>query len=195
MKARVAWYLLSATFFVCFGLSVVAQSTTYKELPNFHEVNSRLYRGAQPRWGGINRLVQLGIKTVVNLREGDDQARAEEAEARAAGLRYFNVPFKRTGRPTDQQVSSVLSIINDTENQPVFVHCKLGKDRTGTVIAVYRIAHDGWTSERAKAEANRYGMHPWELGMKDYIHDFYQGRGRASEVPPPAKPKDAQKMP
>ncbi|MEP6913455.1 MAG: protein-tyrosine phosphatase family protein [bacterium] len=71
-------------------------------------------------------------------------------------------------------MEEVLSIINAPENQPVFVHCAQGVDRTGTVIAVYRIAHDGWTSEKAKEEANRYGMHPWEIGMKNYIHDFYQ---------------------
>ena len=44
---------------------------------------------------------------------------------------------------------------------------------TGTVIAVYRISHDGWTSKEAQAEANRYGMHLWEMRMKNYIHDFY----------------------
>lgn len=122
----------------------------------------------------MKRLAQLGVKTIVNLREEDGLARSEEAEARAAGLRYFNVPLKRAGRPTDQQVERALAILNTAENQPVFVHCHLGVDRTGLIVAVYRITHDGWTSERAKAEANHYGMHPWEMGMKSYIHDYYQ---------------------
>ena len=72
-----------------------------------------------------------------------------------------------------------MSILDTPENQPLFVHCRLGADRTGLIIAVYRIVHDGWTSERAKAEAKHYGMHPWEMGMKSYIHDFYQGRQSA----------------
>jgi tyrosine-protein phosphatase SIW14 len=183
MKTRAARYLTAVIISVSLFFSAAAQNTSYKELPNFHEVNSQLYRGAQPRRGGLKRLAQLGIRTVVNLRESNDQARAEEAEARAAGLRYFNVPFKRTGRPTDEQVTRVLSIINDSDNQPVFVHCRLGEDRTGTVIAVYRIAHDGWTSERAKAEANQYGMHPWEIGMKNYIHDYYLRQHGKTKVP------------
>ena len=148
--------------------------TTYKELPNFHVVNLGLYRGAQPKPGGIKRLAQLGIKTIVNLRDDDERATAEGAEARVEGLRYFNLPLKRLGRPSDEQVEEVLSVIDTRRNQPVFVHCKQGVDRTGLVIACYRIVHDGWTSEQAKAEANSFGMHPWEFGMKDYIRDFYR---------------------
>ncbi len=169
----------------CFASVGAAQSEPkYKELPNFHQVNEQLYRGAQPRHGGIQRLAELGIKTIVNLRAADVRSQREEQEARAAGLRYFNVPFERfgivplerLGRPTDEQVERVLSIINAPENQPVFVHCKRGADRTGTIIAIYRIEHDGWTSERAKAEANRYGMAWWERGKKDYIRDYYRRR-------------------
>ena len=146
----------------------------YVELPNFHQVNQKLYRGAQPKRAGLKRLAQLGVKTILNLRDDDAMAQREGSEARAAGLQYINLPLSRTGRPTDEQVERALAILNSAKNQPVFVHCRLGADRTGTIIAVYRISHDGWTSERAKAEANRYGMHFWETGMKDYIHDYYQ---------------------
>jgi tyrosine-protein phosphatase SIW14 len=151
------------------------EKSAYKELPNFHHVSEKLYRGAQPKNGGIQRLASLGIKTIISLRKSDEKARVEEAEARSAGLRYFNVPFNRQGRPTDEQVNRVLAIINASENQPVFVHCQQGVDRTGLIIACYRIANDHWSSERAKAEANTYGMHFWEWGMKGYIHDFYKG--------------------
>jgi protein tyrosine/serine phosphatase len=150
------------------------QVADHKKLPNFHEVNSKLYRGAQPATGGVQQLASLGIKTIVNLRGPGEGVRKEEVEAQAAGLRYFSIPFDRMGRPDEAEMKQVLSIIDTPENQPVFVHCKQGADRTGTVIAIYRITHDGWTSEQAKAEANRYGMHPWERGMKDYIHDYYQ---------------------
>jgi len=149
-------------------------SPEYPELPNFHQVNAQLYRGAQPKKDGLKRLAQLGIRTVLNLREENGLSGREEGEARAAGLQYFNVPLRRTGRPADEQIERALAILNRPENQPVFVHCHLGADRTGMVIAIYRITRDGWTSERAKAEANQYGMHPWEMGMKSYIRDYYQ---------------------
>src|SRR5918993_748813 len=76
----------------------------YEELPNFHQVNGHLYRGAQPRPDGFRRLAALGVKTVVNLRGADDNSRAEESEARAAGLEYFNVPLPPYARPSDEQV-------------------------------------------------------------------------------------------
>lgn len=154
------------------GLS--QQSAPHDKLPNFHEVNSKLFRGAQPATGGVQQLAGLGIKTIVNLRGPGEKVLNEEAAARSAGLRYFSIPFDRMGRPDDAEMKQVLAIIDAPENQPVFVHCKQGVDRTGTVIAIYRITHDGWTSEQAKAEANRYGMHAWERGMKNYIRDYYQ---------------------
>ena len=67
----------------------------------------------------------------------------------------------------------MLGIINDPENQPVFIHCHHGKDRTGTVVACYRISHDGWTAERAKYEAQRYGPGWVEIGMNHYIDKYY----------------------
>lgn len=153
-----------------------SRTSRYEELPNFHQVTAQLYRGAQPRRDGIKQLAALGIKTVINLRAADDDARTEERAAVALGLRYFNVPMSDFGRPTDAQVERVMQIIDAPENQPVFVHCKRGADRTGTIFAVYRITHDGWTSGQAKAEANRYGMRPWQFEMKDYITDYYTAR-------------------
>ena len=170
--------LVAITFFVMCSVSVaVSQSEfTYEELPNFHQVNDQLYRGGQPKVGGIERLGQVGIKTIINLRSGGERSRLEEKEARAAGLNYFNVPFHWLRRPSEEQIALVLSLINAAENQPVFVHCKQGADRTGVVIAIYRIDHDGWSSERAKAEAVRYGLKPWQMGMKDFIGDYYRRR-------------------
>lgn len=148
----------------------------HRELPNFHQVSVRLYRGGQPRKSGIQKLASLGVNTIINLRDNDENERAEALEAQAAGLRYFNVPFGRLERPNDEQVERVLSLIAAPENGVVFVHCAHGADRTGTVVAVYRISHDGWTGEQAKQEASRYGMKFWQRGMKDFIHDYYRDR-------------------
>jgi uncharacterized protein (TIGR01244 family) len=161
------------TLALCAASAQPQERSDHKKLPNFHQVNNKLYRGAQPKKGDLQEIANLGIKTVVNLRGKGEGVSQEEQEARSKGLRYFNVPFERTGRPHDADIEQVLSIINTPEYQPVFVHCKQGADRTGTVIAIYRITHDGWTSTQAKDEANRYGMHFWEAAMKNYIHEFY----------------------
>lgn len=164
----------------------------FDELPNFHRVNARLYRGGQPRKGGLRRLAALGVNTIINLRDDDERARAEGQEARAEGLRYFNVPFGRLGRPADEQVAKVLSLLDAPENGVVFVHCAKGQDRTGTVIAIYRISQDGWTGREAKREAERYGMKFWQRGMKDYIGDHYRDHAPRSK---PVRPREKKTSP
>jgi tyrosine-protein phosphatase SIW14 len=169
--------LLATT--LCASSMFAQTEPRYRELPNFHQVNQGLYRGAQPREGGIPQLAALGIKTILNLRVADERSRAEEQEARAAGLNFFNVQMEGLDRPQDEQVKHALEIIGDPANQPVFVHCKHGADRTGVIIAIYRMTHDGWSTEEALREAKRYGLSMFQFGMKDYIKDY--GRDHAGQ--------------
>ena len=72
------------------ALAALAQSEARSsELPNFHQVNAQLYRGAQPKAGGLPKLKDMGIKTIVNLRGEDDQTRAEGEEAQRLLARVF----------------------------------------------------------------------------------------------------------
>ena len=176
-------YRLIASLLVAgFAFNALGQGEPrYNELPNFHQVNSQLYRGAQPKPGGLQRLKAIGVKTIVNLRGEDYQTRAEGEEARRLGLRYYSVSLPGFSRPKDEEVQHVLDIINAAENQPVFVHCRHGEDRTGTIIACYRITHDGWNAADAKKEAKALGMSWTQFGMKSYIDGFYKRLHRASQ--------------
>ena len=146
----------------------------HRELPNFHKVNDGLYRGGQPKIGGLERLKQLGIKTVINLRDDDSRAKQEEVGAQRAGLQYFNIPFERLGRPRNEDNGSG-PVNNQQPCQPTCIRPLPGWSRPhGMVIAVYRITHDGWTSQEARSEAKRYGLKPWQIRMKRYIGDFYK---------------------
>ena len=171
--------------FLAGASGVTALDSSKEALPNFHQVNENLYRGAQPEKDWVEKLKELKIKTVINLRGESEGTSAEAAEARVAGLRYFSVPLPGFGRPRDEQVEKVLAIINDAQNWPVFIHCRHGEDRTGTIIAVYRITNDGWTSEQAKSEAKKYGMSRFQFAMKDYIGDY--ARDRQPSVQRPAQ--------
>lgn len=145
---------------------------SYAELPNFHRVNERVYRGAQPRDGGLERLRALGVKTIISLRGESD-----EEEARRLGLNYFHLPMSRFRRPSRERLERVMAIINAPENWPVFVHCQRGIDRTGTVIASYRVTQDEWTPPRAAEEAETFNMRWWfERGLEDYLDDFLSRR-------------------
>ena len=138
---------------------------------NFGKVNDRLYRGAQPDALGINNLKKLGIKTILDLRTTNEVWAVEAAAARANGITYTNLPMKGYGRPTPEQVMQALAII-ETLPAPVFVHCRHGCDRTGTIIACYRIRREQWSGEQALQEARHYGISMFARGMRNYILEF-----------------------
>jgi len=171
---RISQAIVAAVVIMLAASASLAQDSRYSELPNFSKVNERLYRGGQPRLGGIKKLAEIGVKTIINLRGTDETTRAEEAEAKAAGLVYFNIPMPGLSRPTHEQISRVMEIVGNQESGPVFIHCKRGSDRTGTVVAIYRILRDGWTADKALVEAKRFGLSWMEFGMKDYVLDYYR---------------------
>ncbi len=138
---------------------------------NFGKVNDRLYRGAQPNDEGLRRLKQLGIKSVLNLRTGGGAPREEAALAQALGLVYTNFPLNGIRAPKQEEVGRALALIQSLPG-PVFVHCQHGCDRTGTIIACYRIQHERWSNQAALGEALRYGLSPLERGMRRYIEKF-----------------------
>src|SRR5260370_36062607 len=70
----------------------------YAELPYFHRVNQQLYRGGQPKYGGLRRLKDLGGKTIVNLRSDDAHTRTESEEARGLGLCYHSIALAACSR-------------------------------------------------------------------------------------------------
>lgn len=167
--------LVSAT-----GLSKAESSPA--ELPNFHKVNERLYRGAQPQKGGLKKLAAMGVNTIVNLRGEDRNTLAEQQEAKELGLNYYALPMGGLSRPTDKQVEQALAIINNPENGVVFVHCKHGADRTGVIIACYRMTRENHSAEQAKEEAEKFGMSWVQVGMKRYISDYYRRLSRARQT-------------
>jgi len=160
---------------ICLGVAAKGQTASpSKNLPNLFKINANLYRGGQPTEAGIEALAKMGVKTVIDLRDNDERARKEENWANAAGLRFVNIPLSNWFGPKDRSIESIVKQIETSENQPVFIHCKRGADRTGTVIAVYRIAHDGWTGEQANAEAKKFGFGWWQIWMKHFINDYYR---------------------
>lgn len=48
-----------------------------------------------------------------------------------------------------------------TSPKPLLVHCQHGEDRTGLVIAAWRVAACGWTKARAMEEALGFGYRDW----------------------------------
>jgi protein tyrosine phosphatase (PTP) superfamily phosphohydrolase (DUF442 family) len=176
--ACLTWLAMLSTLIVGGITDSEARGLPMREgILNFAKVSDRLYRGAQPNSEGIKSLKNLGVKTIINLRMTEESWKDEAALAVAHGISYTNVPFRGFGRPSDEQVQKVLEII-ETSPGPVFVHCLHGCDRTGTVVACYRIKHDRWPTETALKEAAVHGLSWLERGMKKFVLYFGQ-RGHA----------------
>jgi tyrosine-protein phosphatase SIW14 len=154
------------------GLALPGGALEFAELPNFHRIDQRLFRGGQPATGGMAALKTAGVRTVLNLRYEERQSREEQAAAEAEGLRYFSIPMYGLLKPTQAQMKRVFEILDAPENQPVFVHCERGSDRTGVVVACYRVARNGWTPLEAIREAMGLGMLKIEYAKRRFVHDF-----------------------
>jgi tyrosine-protein phosphatase SIW14 len=141
-------------------------------ISNFHQVDAHVYRGAQPSGAGFRYLAQIGVKTVVDLRGAEARAEAEERLVTAAGMKYVHVPMTGLIPPTDAEIVKILGILEDQSGGAVFVHCKRGADRTGAVIAAYRVDHDHWDNNRALGEAKADGMSSFQHARQSYIRDF-----------------------
>ena len=154
-------------------------------LPNLYKVSNDLYRGAQPTAEGFQELKKLGVRTVVNLKESND----DQAQLTELGLAYEPIPMTAF-RVKDDEVVRFLHIVGNSGNAPIFVHCQRGADRTGLMCAMYRIAIQGWTKDEAIAEMTQGGFrfnHGYQ-NVVNYIHDvdIDQIKQRASPAPAPA---------
>jgi tyrosine-protein phosphatase SIW14 len=144
-----------------------------EDLPNFRKVDDHVYRGGQPSASGFSNLAKLGIKTVVDLREIGEHSQAEEEKiVTDLGMKYVSIPMHGLSTPKDDKVAAVEALFNDTTSGPVFVHCKRGADRTGMVVAVYRISHDQWENKKALSEAKSSGMSIFERAIQHYVMDY-----------------------
>jgi protein tyrosine/serine phosphatase len=121
-------------------------------IENFGKVSDIYYRGSQPMGDDYADLKALGVKTIIDLTDEDDKGR----DAQRAGLRFVQIPMSSTTPPSQAQVDQFLDVVNDPASQPVYVHCKGGRHRTGTLTAVYRMANEGWTPDRAYEEMLKY---------------------------------------
>ena len=124
-------------------------------LTRFYRITPELYRSGQPNSLEMKELEAMGIRSVLNLR----QHHTDNDEARGTALMLYHIRM-RAGNIQDEEVAEALHIIN-TAPKPILVHCWHGSDRTGTIIALYRILYESWSKEAALEELMRpeFGHH------------------------------------
>ncbi|MGZ8474410.1 MAG: fused DSP-PTPase phosphatase/NAD kinase-like protein [Candidatus Deferrimicrobiaceae bacterium] len=111
---------------------------------------------------------------MINLRTPHGEREAIEA----AGMRYVEIPMNVRKNVDPAAVRKALSVMTDPANQPVFVHCSRGTDRTGVLAAVYRMEVDGWSEAEAEAEMEAFGFHEFWSQLKEFVRRYPEGRKR-----------------
>ena len=130
-----------------------AQPVELEGVPNLHRVSAGLFRGDQPSPQGMQNLKELGIKTIINLRS----FHSDRDEIGDTGLAYEHITMK-PWHPEEKEAVRFLKIVTDPRRTPALVHCKHGSDRTGTMVAIYRIAVQGWSKDEAIREMTEGGF-------------------------------------
>lgn len=156
------------------------------DVRNFDRVNDHLLRGGEPSLVGLQELGALGVKIDIDLREAGEGTETEKRAAEKLGIKYVNIPLSALSAPSKEQMERVLALLL-ASSDTVFIHCRRGKDRTGTVVACYRIQHDRWDNQHALAEAKRHGMSFAERGMRSYILHFNPLKAASASFPIAAK--------
>ena len=156
---RVVWVALV----VLQGCAALHPRRIAEPLPHFVQVDAGLYRGGQPSLEGIRQLAKMGVKTIVNLRRHSRKMDEERDLAGQLGMRWVNIPVRAWWRPSETQIRQFLVIAAGPASRPVFVHCRLGRNRSGLMVAAYRMVCQGWAPGQAYAEARRFGLAPWNL--------------------------------
>ena len=143
-----------------------------KGIPNFGKVTPNLYRGGLPNNEGMKALQKLGVNVVVDMR---GRNKDEEAVATKLGMQYVAIP-SHCPFPQDETFAKFLKVIQGNPGKKVFVHCRLGDDRTGMAVASYRMANEGWSADEAMKEMKAFGFstfhHAICPGLADYEETF-----------------------
>ena len=123
----------------------------------FSRVSGNIYRGGEPNDDSLEALADVfKINTILSL-DGEIGQKISN-KVKELGMNHVIIPIG--GIESIEMVrrlqDSVSSILNN--NQPVYVHCRHGSDRTGMAIAIYRIQSENWSPQKALVEAKSFGF-------------------------------------
>jgi tyrosine-protein phosphatase SIW14 len=172
---------LTGVFLTVLALALAVQaqenlqtSTPEIKIKNFGQMDARFFRGGQPKERDYQALANLGIKTVIDLR--DDPESYEKPLVESLGMKYVNIPMVAKKYPTHEAVSSFLKLVGDPATGKFYVHCAGGRHRTGAIGAVYRYQYYNWNFDQVYKEMKQYDFYTsWGHGaFKDFVKDYYE---------------------
>ena len=161
-------------------------------------VAGKIYRSGQLHHALVREtLVKNHIQVVIDLTHEDPSnvnQQTEQAAIRDLGLQGLRFPMDGNGTGTVDRVAGAVAALAKAEHdgKPALVHCAAGAQRTGTVVATYRLLVKGDSPRDVLTELQHYG---WQPGndharlnfLNDHMPEFAEclvQLGTLSEKPP-----------
>ena len=162
MKSR---FLIAAGLIAAAWMAVAparAQEVTTQTvdgITNFHRLETTVACAGATKAQAVPEIKKMGFASIINLRQASEPGadlEAEAAAAKAADIRYYNVPFNAAA-PDPAAVDKFLDAITAKGTEPAFIHCA-GGGRAATMWFIKRLVVDHWDVDRAAKEAAALGM-------------------------------------
>lgn len=150
---------------------LTAKFASLSHIPNFIAVTPRILRGGQPTDLDLVKMKAAGVTAIINLRNEEVLVKREEQRAKALGMKFYNIPMDVFNKPTPSTIKKFFSVIDNSNNHPVYVHCLHGQDRTGTMMALFRIERQGWSANQAYTEMVSCGFRPGFSRLSEVVFD------------------------
>jgi protein tyrosine/serine phosphatase len=152
-----------------------------KTIIHFNQVAPGVYRGGLGTKAGAPLLKELGVKTVINFDNQTKRAQDEAEYLKLFGIYTVLIPWSGWDQPTEENIEKFLALMRSEDLKPVMVHCKRGSERTGTMMAIWRISEFGWPIEKAYAEMREYEYRRFLQGhLKAYVYEYARKQGQDS---------------
>lgn len=144
---------------------------------NFARLETTIACGGATKPEAVPELKKMGYVSIVNMRlatEAGANVEAEEAAAKAAGIRYYHIPFNGSS-PDPAVADQFLKTIAVPENNPAYIHCASG-NRVSAMWMIKRMVVDHWDADKAYAEANALGL--TSPALKQFALDYARSHTR-----------------
>lgn len=139
--------------------------------PPIELVSPGIWRGPRPTQATLGQLKALGVETILDLENSDDAIRSERAAVGRLGMTFVLEQMSGFWTPNDSEVNQIEAIMADPARRPIFVHCQHGQDRTGLIVGLHRVFHEGWTPAAAYREMLAKGFHKALFLLNHYYEE------------------------
>ena len=166
---------------LCLLATVAGAQQVTKEtvtgVTNFARVETTFACAGATKVEAVPEIKKMGFASIINLRlanEAGADVDAEAAAAKAAGIRFYHIPFNGQS-PEPAVADKFLEAITTRGSEPAFIHCA-GGNRAAAMWMIKRLAVDHWTVDKAATEATALGL--TSPALKQFAADYAQSHRR-----------------